>query len=123
MTVQELTSVIGSFGFPIFLIIMIMLFVDKRVWPRLWKYLEDRAVEDQRRYEEKASEERRRHDQYLDNQQKHTEALTAFNITSQGIAQLIATQTDKTDDYHAEQKSMAEKYHAEVINEIRGGKR
>lgn len=68
MTTNDTITIISSLGFPIFLILAIMLFVDRRLFPALLKYMQDRNTEEM-------LERKMRHAEYIDTQRGQTAAL------------------------------------------------
>lgn len=68
MTNNDTITIIGSLGFPIFLILAVMLFIDKRLFPAVLKYWQERSAEEM-------LERKLRHGEYIDSQRAQTAAL------------------------------------------------
>lgn len=109
MDATQVGSLIGSLGFPIFLVLGALWFVKRDVWP--WWTARQAAIDqaNAERQDAHDEEENSRHDRYMAAQEEHndlirefTTAINGINATMNGVGQLVSAQTNKIDDYHNE---------------------
>jgi len=79
MSAPEATTLVGGLGFPIFLVVAMLLFVDRRLWPSVIVYLEKRA-----------EESRKRHDSWID-------TVNRFNSNNEAMARMMLVLDAKID--------------------------
>lgn len=100
MTLQELSALIGSFGFPIFLILALLLFIDRRVWPSITKYLDQRSEE---------------------SKQRHADFINAINhvgTNNDTMSKMLVLIDQKLDEHHDSTMHRLEIIEAAVTNRV-----